>query len=298
MEITLFTKCLFEFIGTLVLVLLGDGVVASTVLKQSKGFNGGWAVITIAWGLAVMCGVLIAGPYSGAHLNPAVSVGLAVAGSFPWAFVPGYIAAQLLGGFCGAVLVYVYYKDHFDATDDPATKLGVFCTMPAIMDKPRNLFCEFLGTFLLVFVILAIGNEQNTPEIGKPRKPARDDAHHGHRHVAGRHDGLCHQPGARPASACGPQHPAHQGEGHERVGLQLGTRNGARTGRTRRRADLRMRLYVRLTAAAPIPPPWPLLTGERLFRIRQEAGRGGRKRIIIINRYRAGHDRDGNRFPG
>ena len=166
MEITLFTKCLFEFIGTLVLVLLGDGVVASTVLKQSKGFNGGWAVITIAWGLAVMCGVLIAGPYSGAHLNPAVSIGLAVAGSFPWAFVPGYIAAQLLGGFCGAVLVYVYYKDHFDATDDPATKLGVFCTMPAIMDKPRNLFCEFLGTFLLVFVILAIGNEQNTPEIG------------------------------------------------------------------------------------------------------------------------------------
>ena len=75
-------------------------------------------------------------------------------------------AAQLLGGFCGAVLVYIYYKDHFDATDDPGAKLGVFCTMPAIMDKPRNLFCEFVGTFLLVFVILAIGNEQNTPEIG------------------------------------------------------------------------------------------------------------------------------------
>ena len=173
MEITLFTKCLFEFIGTLVLVLLGDGVVASTVLKQSKGFNGGWAVITIAWGLAVMCGVLIAGPYSGAHLNPAVSVGLAVAGSFPWAFVPGYIAAQLLGGFCGAVLVYVYYKDHFDATDDPATKLGVFCTMPAIMDKPRNLFCEFLGTFLLVFVILAIGMSRGGTT-GYAINPARD----------------------------------------------------------------------------------------------------------------------------
>jgi hypothetical protein len=120
MEISLFTKCLFEFIGTLVLVLLGDGVVASTVLKRSKGFDGGWIVITIAWGLAVMCGVLIAGPYSGAHLNPAVSVGLAVAGSFPWAYVPGYVAAQLLGGFCGAVVVYLYYKDHFDATDDPA----------------------------------------------------------------------------------------------------------------------------------------------------------------------------------
>ena len=111
MEISLFTKCLFEFIGTLMLVLLGDGVVASTVLKRSKGFDGGWIVITIAWGLAVMCGVLIAGPYSGAHLNPAVSVGLAVAGSFPWAYVPGYVAAQLLGGFCGAVVVYLYYKE-------------------------------------------------------------------------------------------------------------------------------------------------------------------------------------------
>ena len=154
------TKCLFEFIGTLVLVLLGDGVVASTVLKHSKGYGGGWIVITMAWGLAVMCGVLIAGPWSGAHLNPAVSVGLAAAGSFPWEFVPGYVAAQLLGGFCGAVLVYLYYKD------DPATKLGVFCTMPAIMNKPRNLFCEAVGTFLLVFVILVIGNEQNTPEIG------------------------------------------------------------------------------------------------------------------------------------
>ena len=107
MEITFFTKCLFEFIGTLVLVLLGDGVVASTVLKHSKGYGGGWIVITMAWGLAVMCGVLIAGPWSGAHLNPAVSVGLAAAGSFPWEFVPGYVAAQLLGGFCGAVLVYL-----------------------------------------------------------------------------------------------------------------------------------------------------------------------------------------------
>ena len=166
MEITLFTKCVFEFVGTLVLVLLGDGVVASNALKKSKGEHGGWIVITMAWGFAVMCGVLIAGPYSGAHLNPAVSLGLAAAGTFPWSYVPGYILAQLAGGFCGAVLVYLYYKDHFAATDDAPTKLGVFCTMPAIMNKPRNLFCEFIGTFLLVFVILAIGNEQNTPEIG------------------------------------------------------------------------------------------------------------------------------------
>ena len=160
------TQCIFEFIGTLVLVLLGDGVVASTGLNRSKGQGGGWVVVTLAWGLAVMCGVLIAGPYSGAHLNPAVTVGMAVAGLFPWGHVTGYVVAQLLGGFCGAVLVYAFYKDHFDATDDPATKLGVFCTMPAIANPPRNLFCEFVGTFLLVFVILAIGNEANTPEIG------------------------------------------------------------------------------------------------------------------------------------
>lgn len=166
MEIDLFTRCLFEFIGTAVLVLLGDGVVASTLLKHSKGYGGGWIVITVAWGLAVMCGVLIAGPYSGAHLNPAVTVGLAAAGVFPWHYVAGYIAAQMAGAFCGAVLVYAFYKDHFDATRDPATKLGVFCTMPAIMNKPRNLFCEAVGTFLLIFVILAIGNERNAPEVG------------------------------------------------------------------------------------------------------------------------------------
>ena len=234
------------------LVLLGDGVVASTVLKQSKGYNGGWIVITIAWGLAVMCGVLIAGPYSGAHLNPALSIGLAAAGSFPWASVPGYVAAQLLGGFCGAVLVYIYYKDHFDATDDPGAKLGVFCTMPAIMDKPRNLFCEFVGTFLLVFVILAIGNEQNTPEIGagESGEPAGDDADHGDRHVAGRNDGLCDQSGARPAAPHSPQHPAHQGERAERLEVQLGARRRPRTGRARGGAGLRMRLYLRLSGDA------------------------------------------------
>ena len=163
MEITFFTKCLFEFIGTLVLVLLGDGVVASTVLKQSKGYNGGWVVITIAWGLAVMCGVLIAGPYSGAHLNPALSIGLAAAGSFPWASVPGYVAAQLLGGFCGAVLVYIYYKDHFDATDDPGAKLGVFCSLPMARitntsrNVPTNSQKRFRGLSMMA------GMVQNTP---------------------------------------------------------------------------------------------------------------------------------------
>ena len=163
---TLLTKCIFEFIGTLVLILLGDGVCCATSLNKSKAKGAGWAVVTLGWGLAVMCGVFIAGPYSGAHLNPAVTLGFALAGQFDWAAVLPYIAAQMLGGFAGAVLVYAFYKDHFDATEDQATKLGVFCTAPAIMNKGRNFFCEALASWLLVFVILALGNKENLPEIG------------------------------------------------------------------------------------------------------------------------------------
>lgn len=161
-----FVKCLFEFIGTVILVLFGDGVVASNCLKKSKGENGGWVVITFAWGLAVMLGVFISGPYSGAHLNPAVTLGLAAAGTFSWSLVVPYIVAQMLGGFVGAVLVYAFYKDHYDATDDPAVKLGTFCTAPAIRNYGRNLFSEILGTFVLVFVILALSIQGNTPEVG------------------------------------------------------------------------------------------------------------------------------------
>lgn len=160
------TKCLFEFVGTVILVLFGDGVVASTVLKKSKGENGGWVVITLAWGLAVMLGVFIAGPYSGAHLNPAVTLGLATAGTFSWALVLPYIVAQMLGGFLGAVLVYLYYKDHYDVTDDPVAKLSTFCTIPAIRNYGRNLFSEIVGTFVLVFVILALSMQNNLPEVG------------------------------------------------------------------------------------------------------------------------------------
>lgn len=163
---TLLTKCIFEFIGTLVLILLGDGVCCATSLNKSKAQGAGWVVVTLGWGLAVMCGVFIAGPYSGAHLNPAVTLGFALAGQFDWAAVLPYIAAQMLGGFAGAVLVYVFYKDHFDATEDQATKLGVFCTAPAIMNKGRNFFCEVVASWLLVFVILALGNKENLPEIG------------------------------------------------------------------------------------------------------------------------------------
>ena len=163
---TLLTKGMFEFLGTLVLILLGDGVCCATSLNKSKAQGAGWAVITLGWGLAVMCGVFIAGPYSGAHLNPAVTLGFAMAGQFDWCAVLPYIAAQMLGGFAGAVLVYMFYKDHFDATEDKATKLGVFCTAPAIMNKGRNFFCEALASWLLVFVILALGTKENLPEVG------------------------------------------------------------------------------------------------------------------------------------
>jgi len=162
----LLTKCIFEFVGTLVLILLGDGVCCATSLNKSKAQGAGWVVVTLGWGLAVMCGVFIAGPYSGAHLNPAVTLGFAIAGQFDWCAVLPYIAAQMLGGFAGAVLVYMFYKDHFDATEDAATKLGVFCTMPAIMNKGRNFFCEAVASWLLVFVILALGNKENLPEVG------------------------------------------------------------------------------------------------------------------------------------
>ena len=157
---------LAEFIGTLVLILLGDGVCACTSLEKSKGKGAGWVVITMAWGFAVMCGVFIAGPYSGAHLNPAVSIGLALNGSFSWNLVPGYIIAQMLGGFFGAVLVWAFYKDHYDATEDPDTKLGTFCSMPAIYNPWKNFLCEAIGTWLLVFCIMMFSAQGNTAEVG------------------------------------------------------------------------------------------------------------------------------------
>ena len=155
---------IFEFLGTLALVLFGDGVCAAVTLEKSKAKGAGWVVVTLGWGFAVMIGVLIAGPVSGAHLNPAVTLGLAAAGKFTWALVPGYIIAQMLGGFVGAVLVYVFYKDHYKATaDQPDAILGTFCTMPAIWNPWRNFLSELIATAVLVFVILALGTEGNTP---------------------------------------------------------------------------------------------------------------------------------------
>lgn len=161
-----FLQCFFEFLGTFVMILLGCGVVACTNLKESKGYGSGWIVITVAWGLAVMCGVFVAGPYTGAHLNPAVTFGLALAGKFGWGMVLPYMASQFLGAFLGAVTVYAFYKDHFDATDDHVTKLGVFATIPAISNPWRNFLSEVIGTFILILVILFLAESGNTAEVG------------------------------------------------------------------------------------------------------------------------------------
>ena len=161
---SLLVKCIFELVGTMVMILLGDGVCAATSLSRSKSQGAGWVVITLAWGFAVMVGVLIAGPYSGAHLNPAVTLGLAIAGSFPWAEVAPYMGAQMVGGFLGGLLVYVFWRDHFKATEGDV--LGVFCTMPAIDHKSQNFLCELIATWVLVFVILCIGGSGNSFMIG------------------------------------------------------------------------------------------------------------------------------------
>ena len=155
------TQFFMELLGTLILVLFGDGVCACVTLNKSKGQNSGWIVITIAWGLAVCMGVLVAGPYTGAHLNPAVSVGLAAAGMFPWSSVPIYAAGQMIGGVLGAILVWIFYKDHYDATDNDAAKLGTFCTAPAIRNYGLNFLCEVIATLVLVFIIISFSSKGN-----------------------------------------------------------------------------------------------------------------------------------------
>src|SRR3954468_4432056 len=145
---------LAEFVGTALLVLLGNGVVANVVLPETKGNNSGWIVIAFGWAMAVFVAVWCVGPISGAHLNPAVTLGLAMAAKFAWNLVPGYIAAQLLGAIIGAFLVFAFYRDHYDISDDPDAKLATFATAPAIRNAFRNLFSEALGTFVLVFAVL------------------------------------------------------------------------------------------------------------------------------------------------
>ena len=146
-----------EIIGTMLLILLGDGVVANVLLGKTKGNNAGWIVITLAWAMAVFVGVTASAPVSGAHLNPAVTVGLAVAGATPWGQVPIYIIAQMIGAFIGAVLVWLAYFQHWGATSDPGLKLAVFSTGPAIRNTVWNLITEIIGTFVLMYAVLAFG---------------------------------------------------------------------------------------------------------------------------------------------
>lgn len=148
---------LAEFVGTMILVLLGDGVVANVVLNRTKGNNSGWIVITAGWGFAVAMGVYCVGRISGAHLNPAVTLGLAAIGSFEKAKIAGYLIAQMLGAMAGAALVYLAYLPHWRETEDPGSKLAVFATGPAIRHTVGNFICEFIGTAMLLFGVLAIG---------------------------------------------------------------------------------------------------------------------------------------------
>ena len=158
-----------ELIGTMVLVLLGDGVVANVSLEKSKGHGSGWIVIAAGWGFAVAIAVYIAGWASGGHINPAVTIGLAAVGDLDWAQVPVYLSGQFLGGFLGAVLVWLAYLPHWSETADPGAKLGVFCTAPAIRRPAANLACEIVGTAMLLLGVLGILNVNN--ELGSGMGP-------------------------------------------------------------------------------------------------------------------------------
>jgi glycerol uptake facilitator protein len=144
---------LAEFIGTSMLVVFGNGVVANVVLSRTKGNNSGWIVITTGWALAVFIGVFSSQPFSGAHLNPAVTLAMATAGKFAWSKVAGYMLAQFLGGSAGGVLVFLFYREHFKVSENTDGKLACFCTAPNIRSYGQSFICEMIGTFLLVFPI-------------------------------------------------------------------------------------------------------------------------------------------------
>jgi glycerol uptake facilitator protein len=148
---------LAEFVGTMLLVVLGDGVVAGAVLKRTKSENAGWLTIVIAWGLAVTLAIFAVGDYSGAHLNPAVTIGLLIDGSFPSDLVAGYILAQVAGAFAGAVVVWLHYLPHWKETSSPEAKLAVFSTGPAMRSPLHNLISETIATAMLVMGLLFLG---------------------------------------------------------------------------------------------------------------------------------------------
>jgi len=155
-----------EFFGTMLLIILGDGVVAGVLLRNSKAENSGWIVITFGWGMAVAVAIYCVSKFSGGHINPAFTLGAAVVGALDWALVPGYIIAQFLGAFVGAVIVWLAYLPHWAETADPGLKLGVFSTAPAIYNTPANLITEIIGTFVLVFGVFGIFANDLAPGFG------------------------------------------------------------------------------------------------------------------------------------
>jgi glycerol uptake facilitator protein len=155
-----------ETIGTAILILLGDGVVAGVLLNRSKAQNGGWIVIALGWGMAVAIAVFAVAQFSGAHINPAVTLGFATIGETDWADVPKYLAGEFSGAFIGACLVWAAYSNHWEDTEDPGLKLAVFCTAPAIRKIAANFATEVIGTFLLVFGVLALIADQGALDSG------------------------------------------------------------------------------------------------------------------------------------
>ena len=189
-----------EFLGTMILIILGDGVVANVNLNKSGMKGGGTVQITIAWGLAVMLPACIFGAASGASFNPALTLALAIDGSFAWSMVPGYIVALFAGAFVGGAVVYLLFKGQFDATEDQATKLGVFCTAPSIPNLGLNIFSEAVGTFILVFAIKGMAN---VPELTDTRWPDR----------------ICNQSGKRPWTTSGACSTSDQGKRKFKLGI-------------------------------------------------------------------------------
>ena len=157
MDTSTTTQVIGEIIGTLILVLLGDWFVAGVSLRKSKAEGAGWVAITLGWGAAVTIGAYAAGYMSFAHLNPAVTIGMAIAGNIGWNMVVPYILGQMIGAILGAILLYIHYYPHWKETEDPAAILGTFATGPAIRSLGANLISEIIGTFMLVFALLAFG---------------------------------------------------------------------------------------------------------------------------------------------
>lgn len=161
------TPFVAEILGTFLLILLGNGVVANVLLTDTKGHGSGWIVITTAWGLAVYVAVLVAGPVSGAHINPAVTLTLAIGGLFDWALVPKYILAQMIGAMLGALCVYLYHKKHYDRTENADWIAATFCTAPAIRNYASNFFSETVGTFVLMISVFYIAGPNFVSETGE-----------------------------------------------------------------------------------------------------------------------------------